>query len=113
MGDIKDFEAVYAFGKNLDVITIEIEAVNVDALEKLEMEGVKVIPNSRAIKTIKNKILQKAFYKANSIPSPQFVVTNSLTELRQYAAFLPAVHKIAEGGYDGRGVQLLQTVGRH
>ena len=109
IGDIQGFDAVYNFGKNLDAITIEIEAVNVDALEKLESEGVKVFPNSGAIKTIKNKILQKHFYQANQVPSPEFVVTGNLAELRQQTAFLPAVHKIAQGGYDGRGVQLVHT----
>lgn len=108
-GDIQDFDAVYNFGKSLDAITVEIEAVNVDALEKLESEGVKVFPGSKAIRTIKNKILQKQFYKANGVPSPEFIVTNNLTELRQQTAFLPAVHKIAQGGYDGRGVQLVRT----
>ncbi|GEO08947.1 5-(carboxyamino)imidazole ribonucleotide synthase [Segetibacter aerophilus] len=108
-GNIQDFDAVYNFGKTLDAITIEIEAVNVGALEKLESEGVAVFPNSSAIKTIKNKILQKQFYKASQIPSPEFLVTNSLSELRVQTSFLPAVHKIAEGGYDGRGVQILRT----
>src|ERR1700761_1249133 len=61
-GEIKDFETVYNFGKQLDAITIEIEAVNVDALEKLEAEGVKVYPKTSAIKTIRNKIIQKEFY---------------------------------------------------
>ncbi|MDB5246389.1 MAG: phosphoribosylaminoimidazole carboxylase ATPase subunit [Segetibacter sp.] len=109
-GNIQDFDAVYNFGKNLDALTIEIEAVNADALEKLESEGVKVIPNSSAIKTIKNKILQKQFYSHHQVPSPAFVVTENLQQLKQQAAFLPAVHKVAMGGYDGRGVQLLRTV---
>src|SRR4051812_16416226 len=108
-GSILDFDSVYNFGKNLDAITIEIESVNVAALERLESEGVKVVPGSRAIKIIKNKILQKQFYKANQIPSPDFVVTSDLANLRTYTSFLPAVHKIAEGGYDGRGVQLVKT----
>jgi 5-(carboxyamino)imidazole ribonucleotide synthase len=108
-GNIQDFEAVYNFGKTLDALTIEIEAVNVEALEKLESEGVAVFPNSSAIKTIKNKILQKQFYKSSQIPSPEFIVTNNLAELQMQSGFLPAVHKIAEGGYDGRGVQILRT----
>jgi 5-(carboxyamino)imidazole ribonucleotide synthase len=107
-GNIRDFEAVYNFGKNLDAITIEIEAVNVDALEKLESEGVKVFPGSAAIKTIKNKILQKQFYHDKQIPSPPFVVTENLDQLHRHSSFLPAVHKIAMGGYDGRGVQVLK-----
>jgi 5-(carboxyamino)imidazole ribonucleotide synthase len=109
LGDIKDFDTVYAFGKALDALTIEIEAVNIEALEKLEQEGVLVYPKPSAIKTIKNKILQKEFYAANGIPSPAFLVTQNLTELQQQGNFLPAVHKIAEGGYDGKGVQVLQT----
>ena len=60
-GDIKDFDAVYNFGKGLDAITIEIENVNVEALEKLEVEGVKVFPKPSVLKTIKNKILQKQY----------------------------------------------------
>ncbi len=108
-GNVQDFDAVYNFGKDLDVLTIEIEAVNADALEQLENEGVKVFPNSGAIKIIKNKILQKQFYKAHQIPSPQFVVTDNLAQLKEQTVFLPAVHKIAQGGYDGRGVQLMQT----
>lgn len=108
-GNIQDFEAVYNFGKQVDVLTIEIEAVNVDALEKLESEGVKVFPSSAAIRTIKNKIVQKKFYKDNNIPSPEFVVTNGLDELHQHTHLLPAVHKIGEGGYDGRGVQVIKT----
>jgi len=108
-GDIRDFDAVYHFGKGLDAITIEIENVNVEALEKLEAEGVKVCPKPSVLKTIKNKIRQKEYYRQHQVPSPEFIITNNLTELKEAAHFLPAVHKIGEGGYDGRGVQLLKT----
>lgn len=108
-GDINSFDDVYNFGKGLDVLTIEIESVNVDALEKLELEGVTVFPKPAALRIIKNKILQKQFYKDNNLPTSEFVVTNSLDELTGHHSFLPAVHKIAMGGYDGRGVQLLKT----
>ncbi len=108
-GNIKDFETVYNFGKSLDALTIEIEAVNVEALEKLESEGVKIYPKSSAIKIIKNKITQKNFYKNNTIPSPEFIVTKNIAELKNNLSFLPAVHKIGEGGYDGKGVQILKT----
>lgn len=106
-GDIRDFDTVYAFGRQLDAITIEIESVNVDALEKLEQEGVKVYPRPSAIKTIKNKITQKSFYAGNGIPTSPFILTQDLAELSEKADFLPAVHKIAMGGYDGKGVQVL------
>ncbi len=108
-GNIQDFESVYNFGKQLDALTIEIESVNVDALEKLEAEGVKVFPSPAAIRIIKNKITQKEFYKHHQIPSPAFVVTQNLFELGQQQSFLPGVHKIAMGGYDGKGVQVIKT----
>ena len=108
-GDIQDFESVYNFGKHLDALTIEIEAVNVDALEKLEGEGVKIYPSPAAIRVIKNKIAQKEFYRDHQIPSPAFVVTQNLHELGLQQSFLPAVHKIAMGGYDGKGVQVIKT----
>ena len=107
-GNIRDFETVYNFGKKLDALTIEIEAVNVDALEKLESEGVKIYPTPSAIKTIKNKIRQKEFYKVNQIPSPEFIITQNIIDLKNNSDFLPAVHKIGEGGYDGKGVQVIR-----
>jgi len=110
-GDIKEFDAVYNFAKELDAITIEIENVNVDALEKLENEGVKVYPRPHVLKTIKNKIHQKQYYKRHEIPTAEFIVTENLEELDSRKSFLPAVHKLGEGGYDGRGVQILNDPG--
>ena len=107
IGNINDFETVYNFGKQLDALTIEIEAVNVDALEKLEQEGVKVYPTPAAIRIIKNKILQKQFYVDQEIPTSEFHITNSKVDLTKHIAFLPAVHKLGEGGYDGKGVQVI------
>jgi len=109
LGNIQDFDAVYNFGKGLDAITIEIEAVNVEALEKLEAEGVKVYPTPNAIRIIKNKILQKQFYKENEIPTAPFVITQNKSDLLNHISLLPAVHKMAEGGYDGKGVQIIPT----
>jgi 5-(carboxyamino)imidazole ribonucleotide synthase len=108
-GDIRNFDDVYNFGKSLDAITIEIESVNEDALEKLEQEGVKVFPKPATLRTIKNKILQKEFYKQQQIPTADFIITQNLSELKNNTSFLPAVHKIGTGGYDGRGVQILKT----
>lgn len=109
-GDIKNFDDVYNFGKGLDAITIEIESVNEAALEKLEAEGVRVYPKPSALKIIKDKVLQKQFYKDNEIPTSEFVVTQNKNDLQQHSNFLPAAHKIGMGGYDGRGVELLKTI---
>ncbi|MBC7828680.1 MAG: 5-(carboxyamino)imidazole ribonucleotide synthase [Chitinophagaceae bacterium] len=108
-GDIRNFNDVYDFGKELNAITIEIESVNEEALEKLEAEGVKVYPRPAALKIIKNKILQKQYYKDNQIPTADFVVTKTNNELNNHLSFLPAVHKLGVGGYDGRGVEIIKT----
>ncbi len=107
-GDIRDFDTVYQFGKGLDAITIEIEAVNVEALEKLESEGVRVYPKPAAIRTIKNKVMQKEFYHQHEIPTSPYLITHRKAELKDHLSFLPAVHKIGQGGYDGKGVQVLK-----
>ena len=107
-GDITDFNDVYNFGKSLDAVTIEIENVNLEALEKLEADGVAVYPTPAALRIIKNKIVQKEFYRNNQIPTSEFIVTQNLSELSNQINFLPAVHKLALGGYDGKGVIILK-----
>ena len=108
-GDIKDFNAVYNFGKSLNAITIEIENVNVEALEKLESEGIKIFPKPAVLKTIKNKIFQKQFYSQYQIPTAEFIITHDQAEIMRQEKFLPAVHKLGEGGYDGRGVEIIKS----
>jgi 5-(carboxyamino)imidazole ribonucleotide synthase len=109
-GDIRDFDTVYNFGKSLDALTIEIENVNIDALEKLEEEGVKVYPKPAVLRIIKNKVLQKQFYANQSIPTAPFAIIQSKKEVEQWTNLLPAVQKLAEGGYDGRGVQIIEDI---
>lgn len=106
-GNIKSYDDVYNFGKDLDALTIEIENVNIDALEQLEREGKKIFPKPSVLKIICNKALQKKYYTDNQIPTSKYVLTHNISDLNEYADFLPAVHKLAEGGYDGRGVQII------
>ncbi|HEV3326856.1 MAG TPA: 5-(carboxyamino)imidazole ribonucleotide synthase [Puia sp.] len=108
-GDIRNFDDVYRFGKNLQALTIEIESVNTEALEQLEAEGVKIYPKPAALRTIKNKITQKQFYSEHGIPTAEYLVTADLAAVRSREDFLPAVHKIGSGGYDGRGVQIIRS----
>jgi len=109
-GDIRDFDTVYRFGKSLDAITIEIEHVNIDALEKLESEGVKVIPKPSVLRIITNKIRQKQYYAEHTIPTAEFAILESKSGIGQVQHLLPAVQKKAEGGYDGRGVQVIESM---
>ncbi|MEO5984591.1 MAG: 5-(carboxyamino)imidazole ribonucleotide synthase [Ferruginibacter sp.] len=103
-GDITNYDDVYNFGKQIDVLTIEIENVNTDAIRALEEEGIIIYPNSTALKTIKNKILQKQFYSEHEIPTSPFNITQNRADLSTHTPFVPSVHKLAMGGYDGKGV---------
>jgi len=107
-GSLTDFDTVYAFGKNCDIITIEIENVNTEALEKLADEGKEVFPQPHLIRLIQDKRLQKTFYKEKGIPTAEFILTDNLEAVKKQAAFLPAVNKLGREGYDGRGVQILR-----
>lgn len=105
-GNFNDYDTVFNFGKGKDVVSIEIEHVNVDALFELQDCGVKVIPSPEIIQTIQQKILQKEFYKKHQIPSPEF----QIIQHKEEANFpLPFVQKMNTGGYDGKGVQVIST----
>jgi len=107
-GDLNDFQLVYDFGKKCDVVSIEIENVNVDALAKLQSEGVKVFPQPSALKTIQDKGLQKLFYQKNNINTAEFFLIENKSELSLFADKFPIVQKLRKGGYDGKGVQILR-----
>jgi len=105
---ITDFDAVMEFGKDKNLITVEIENVNIEALEMLEKSGVQVYPQPHVLKIIKDKGTQKQFYKKNGIPTSPFVIFDSAQELKNASIELPAVQKLRTGGYDGKGVQILK-----
>ncbi|MDG1913415.1 MAG: 5-(carboxyamino)imidazole ribonucleotide synthase [Crocinitomix sp.] len=109
VGDIQNFDEVYAFGKDKDVITIEIEHVNVDALDKLAAEGKKVYPQPHIIRLIQDKGLQKEFYNSHNIPTAPYRLIAGASELSANTDFLPFMQKACTGGYDGKGVQAIKT----
>jgi 5-(carboxyamino)imidazole ribonucleotide synthase len=104
LGDLNDYDTVYDFGKDKDLITIEIENVNVEALKALEKEGKKVYPQPHIIELIQDKGLQKMFYQRNNIPSPDFFLVENKEQIAKYANFFPFFQKLRKGGYDGKGV---------
>ena len=110
VGSITDFETVYQWGKDKNLITIEIENVNVEALEKLQSEGVKVFPQPEVIRIIQDKRVQKQFYKDKKIPTADFILTDTVEAIKNNSSFLPAFQKLGKSGYDGRGVQRLETI---
>jgi 5-(carboxyamino)imidazole ribonucleotide synthase len=113
-GSLMDFDAVYNFGKDVDVLTIEIENVNVDALEKLEHEGKKVYPPTKALRTIQNKATQKLFYTDHNIPTAPFMRFAYTSEIEDSISNgglqLPFVWKSAQFGYDGQGVKVVRKI---
>ena len=109
VGSLNDFDTVYAFGQDKDVISIEIENVNVEALKKLQSEGKKVFPQPEIIELIKDKGLQKLFYQENNIPSPEFFLIKDKSDIAQYASAFPFFQKLRTGGYDGKGVVKLNS----
>lgn len=108
-GKLTDYDTVLNFGASCDVITIEIENVNTKALKELQTQGKRVYPQPAVIELIQDKRLQKKFYSDNGIPTADFVLVENKTDVREKAAFLPAVNKLGREGYDGRGVQILRS----
>ena len=108
-GDLLDYTTVVSFGQGLDVLTIEIENVNVEALKALKKQGVKVFPEPEALEVIRNKSLQKTFYLNHGIPTSPFKTYDSKDALLNDALHFPCVWKSAEFGYDGKGVQILKN----
>jgi len=108
-GSITDFNSVMHFGATCDIITIEIENVNTQALELLEKQGKEVFPQSSVIRCLQDKAVQKKFYFDNHIPTAEYILTDSLEAVKRNVDFLPAVHKLSKAGYDGRGVQVLRS----
>ena len=106
-GNFNRKEDVFEFGKDKDVVSIEIEHVSVEGLEALENDGIKVIPNSNIIRIIQQKILQKQFYEEYQIPSPEFQIILSKEE--EIVLGFPFVQKLNTGGYDGKGVQIIRN----
>ena len=106
-GSLTDYETVLAFGRGKDLITIEIENVNIEALKVLEKEGVKVYPQPHIIELIQDKGAQKMFYQRNNIPSPDFFLVEHKEQINKYADYFPFFQKLRKGGYDGKGVTKL------
>ena len=113
-GDLMDFDTVYNFGKQVDVLTFEIELVNLEALEKLENEGTKVYPSPKTLKLIQNKGIQKKFYLENSIPTAPSQTYKNLkslvVQIVDSKLEMPFVWKCTEFGYDGNGVKIIRTL---
>ncbi|MEQ3665311.1 5-(carboxyamino)imidazole ribonucleotide synthase [Olleya sp.] len=113
-GDLMDFDTVYNFGKQVNVLTIEIENVNVAALEKLENEGVTVYPSSKTLRRIQNKATQKLFYQDHNLPTAPFSRFAYVSEIEDAidngGLNLPFVWKAAQFGYDGNGVKIVRSI---
>ena len=108
-GSFQDYASVIAFGKDKDVITVEIEHVSTDALEDLEKSGVEVYPKPSFLRMVQDKGLQKEFYEAHHIPTAPFQLIESTNALDYSILRFPFVLKLRTGGYDGKGVQIIRS----
>ena len=109
VGDLMDYATVYDFGKKVDVLTIEIENVNLDALDTLEAEGLAVYPSPKTLRLIQNKGTQKDYYVTHGIPTSPHQRFASITALQDSGLAFPYVWKCAQFGYDGNGVKIVRT----
>lgn len=109
VGDFKDYQTVYNFGKQVDVLTVEIEHINIKALYDLEKEGVKVYPQAHVLDSVQDKIKQKEFYKKHQIPTAAFKTFQNKAELQKEPFDFPVVWKSSRLGYDGMGVKVLRN----
>jgi 5-(carboxyamino)imidazole ribonucleotide synthase len=109
VGDFTDYDTVYQFGQKVDLLTIEIENVNTDALKQLQQQGLTVYPQPEVIEIVQDKGCQKQFYREKEIPTADFHLIDNNLQIEEYLDFLPAVQKIRVGGYDGKGVQKIET----
>ena len=107
-GDLMDYQTVYNFGKKVDLLTIEIEHVNIDALFDLEKEGITVYPQPSVLQIIQHKGKQKDFFVKNGIPTAAHKRFFSKHEISGELTF-PFVWKTAQFGYDGTGVKVVRS----
>jgi len=114
VGNLLDFDAVYNFGKKVDLLTIEIENINLDALDRLEAEGLKIFPKPKDLRIIQSKAIQKKFYLNHQIPTAAFHHFKYFKELKQSyenkSITFPFVWKAARFGYDGNGVKVVRNI---
>ena len=114
VGNLLDFDAVYNFGKKVDLLTIEIENINLDALDRLEAEGLKIFPKPKDLRIIQSKAIQKKFYLNHQIPTAAFHHFEYFKELKQSyenkSITFPFVWKAARFGYDGNGVKVVRNI---
>ena len=108
-GSFRNFDEVMRFGQDMDVITVEIEHVSVDALDELERMGKNVYPQPKILRMVQDKGLQKEFYRLHKIPTAEFRLIERKEELLDYVGFLPVMQKMRRSGYDGKGVTPLRS----
>ncbi|HSZ71582.1 MAG TPA: ATP-grasp domain-containing protein, partial [Cytophagaceae bacterium] len=110
VSSLRDEAAILEWAQSLDLVTIEIEHVSIEALKKLQQAGKKVYPQPQVLEIIQDKRKQKEFYKSKGLPTAPFVLLNNKEEIAHHAHLLPGFQKLGKDGYDGRGVQYIATI---
>ena len=112
-GDHTNYDDVMRFGLQVDMITYEIESINIDALKDLKSIGKKINPDPAVLEIIQDKGHQKQFFHENDIPTSSFKLYDDSTHIKQALDTgelnYPFVQKLRKGGYDGRGVAIIKS----
>ena len=112
-GNFRDFNDVYNFGKQVDILTYELENINIEALQKLKSEGLTILPDPDTLQLIQDKGLQKEFYAKLNLPTSTFECYENESEIEEAISngdlSYPFVQKLRQGGYDGQGVSLIKS----
>lgn len=108
--DRNDEDAVYALGKECDVVTIEIENVSISGLKRLRDEGISVFPQPEVLEIIRDKGTQKQFFKDHGLPTADFALVTGKDQIQAHADLLPVMQKMRVGGYDGKGVTPIHSI---
>lgn len=107
--DRNDEKAVYELGRHCDVVTIEIENISIEALKRLQNEGVKVFPQPEILEMIRDKGAQKQFYRNNNLPTAEFALVENKAQITDHSNLFPVMQKLRVGGYDGKGVRPIKS----
>ena len=109
IGDVRSYNDVLQFGRKVDVLTLEVEDINTEALDVLEKEGLPIYPQPAIIRLIQDKGLQKEFYRKHGFPTSDFLLLEKGANLGDHLSFFPAVLKSRRSGYDGKGVSMINS----
>lgn len=111
LGDDRGLDDVLAFAKDRDVLTFDHEHVPEPVLRELEEAGMLLRPGRAALRFAQDKLRMRTRMAELEAPSPRWRAVTTLEHVVSFAERIgwPLVLKAARGGYDGKGVWMVQA----